>query len=86
MQNKFLNAQDGSTCSNHILYGDKERTGGFLYKWLNNFGATQKFESFGQLNDFRIIRTTLLPLGNLFGNLKAQCHLHRLKILEKEKC
>lgn len=43
MQNKFLNIQDGSTCSNHKLYGDKERSGGFLYKWLKNFRATKNF-------------------------------------------
>ena len=41
MQKKFLNAQDGSTGSNDILCGDKERNGGFLYNWLNNFRATQ---------------------------------------------
>jgi hypothetical protein len=28
MQSKFLNVQDGSACSNHILYGDQEHSGG----------------------------------------------------------
>jgi hypothetical protein len=45
MQNTFLSVQADSTCSNHILQGDKERSGGFLYKWLNNFRATQNLRT-----------------------------------------
>jgi hypothetical protein len=45
MQNKFLNVQDGSACSNNILYGDKERSGWLLYEWLNNFRAKQNLRN-----------------------------------------